>query len=138
SPAAFASNFSQAAARASPPAVAETAVQPPAAARRAASQARHEKQKTAADLGPRAARQPATFHLLPNPTILLGDVAAAVRRPALSAPCPRAIRKEYPMDMSDPRIFEAADEAPRPAFAAIRRGFAQRCPSCGHGNVFRK
>lgn len=42
------------------------------------------------------------------------------------------------MDMSDPRVFEAADEAPRPAFAAIRRGFAQRCPSCGHGNVFRK
>ncbi|PKQ02787.1 MAG: hypothetical protein CVT72_16425 [Alphaproteobacteria bacterium HGW-Alphaproteobacteria-11] len=42
------------------------------------------------------------------------------------------------MDMTEPRIFEAAEEAPRPAFPAIRRGFAMRCPACGHGNVFRR
>jgi uncharacterized protein (DUF983 family) len=40
------------------------------------------------------------------------------------------------MDMSDPLAFPAADEAPRPAFPAILRGFTKRCPACGTGSIF--
>ena len=42
------------------------------------------------------------------------------------------------MDMTDTRIYEAADPAPRPALASILRGFGGRCPACGRGGLFRK
>lgn len=42
------------------------------------------------------------------------------------------------MDMTEPRIYETAEVAPRPAFPAIMRGFTGRCPACGKGNMFRR
>jgi uncharacterized protein (DUF983 family) len=43
-----------------------------------------------------------------------------------------------PMDMSDARIYEAAEVSPRPAFQSILRGFGGACPACGRGRLFRK
>lgn len=40
------------------------------------------------------------------------------------------------MDMSETRIFETAEPAPRHAMSAIMRGFTGRCPSCGKGRIF--
>jgi len=42
------------------------------------------------------------------------------------------------MDMTDTRIYEAAEPAPRPALVSILRGFGGHCPACGRGNMFRK
>lgn len=42
------------------------------------------------------------------------------------------------MDMTDTRIYEAAEPAPRPALGSMLRGFAGHCPACGRGNLFRK
>ncbi|MEP0707077.1 DUF983 domain-containing protein [Parvibaculum sp.] len=42
------------------------------------------------------------------------------------------------MDMSDVRIYEASDAAPRPALQSIARGFGGACPSCGLGRLFHR
>ncbi|MEQ9226821.1 MAG: DUF983 domain-containing protein [Parvibaculum sp.] len=40
--------------------------------------------------------------------------------------------------MTETRLYETADLAPRPAFPAILRGFAGRCPACGTGGMFHR
>ncbi|MEQ9526790.1 MAG: DUF983 domain-containing protein [Parvibaculaceae bacterium] len=40
--------------------------------------------------------------------------------------------------MSDVRIYEASDAAPRPALQSIARGFGGACPSCGLGRLFHR
>ncbi|WP_407950735.1 DUF983 domain-containing protein [Parvibaculum sp.] len=43
-----------------------------------------------------------------------------------------------PMDMSDTRLYETIETAPRPAFTSILRGFGGLCPSCGRGRIFHR